>query len=358
MNGARFTASGRGRPREASGPPKVEWVPMKTPNAITLLVLIVGTAIAAEVLIDGWPLAVTIGVAVVAPITWLMAAGAAEMARLEEAAEADLRQELGRAPTELEVKLRVKSTQMLSRDPSLVERATAAAISELTNELGREPNEAETRQRLHRVAERERDLANREWERELADRVRKESQSQQSTAGQTIFASEEVRRAWNAAGRGKRGAKRRRSRKRTSSSDPSAFASEKVRRAWLAADRKDQADEAWERRRRTYGVSQARFRRLLADQSWGCGMCGTRNPPVPAGRVDGWHVDHDHQTGRVRGILCSRCNVRLGALGDQLPAVKQAMLTATGDRLTTAKQAHYYLERHEQRVVAHADLKR
>lgn len=315
---------------------------MKTPNTVTLLVLIVGAAVAAEVLIAGWPLAVTIGVAVVASIIGLMAVGTAEMARLKEIAEADLREELWRPPTELEVELRVKSMQMLSDDPNLAKRARAAAVSELASELGREPNEDETRQRLHHVA----------------DRERQKKQLQQSTAGQTIFASEEVRRAWLAAGRGKRGAKRRRSRKRTSSSDPSAFASEKVRRAWLAADRKDQADEAWERRRRKYGVSQARFRRLLADQSWGCGMCGTRNPPVPAGRVDGWHVDHDHQTGRVRGILCSRCNVRLGALEDQLPAVKQAMLTATGDRLTTAKQAHYYLERHEQRVVAHADRKR
>ena len=323
------------------------------------LVLIVGAAIAAEALIDGWPLAVTIGAGVVAPIIWLIAVASVELAQLEDAAAADLRQEFGRSPTRMEIEIRAKSMQILSRDPNLAERVRATAISDLSDELGREPNEAETRQRLHRLAGRERELAEqkrkRVQEREKAQaQQREKAQAQQPTAGQTIFASEEVRRAWNAAGR----KKRRRSRKRTSSLDGTVFASEKVRRAWLAADKEAQVDEAWERRRRKYGVTQARFQRLLADQSWGCGMCGTRNPPVPAGRIDGWHVDHDHQTGRVRGILCLRCNVRLGVLGDQLPAVEQAVLAATGAQLTTAKQARYYLERHEQRAIKQAGRKR
>ena len=332
---------------------------MQPPSVATSLVLVVGAAIAGEVLIDGWPLAVTIGIGVVAPIIALIAVASAEQARLEDAAEVDLRQELGRSPTRMEIVSRAKSMQMLSGDPNLAERARMAAISELSGELGREPNKAETRQRLHRLAEQERELADQKRKRDQEHKraqERKKAQTQQPTAGQTIFASEEVRRAWNAAGRKKR--RRARSRKRSSSSDRTVFASEKARRAWYAADRAAQVDEAWERRRRTYGVTEARFQRLLADQSWGCGMCGTRNPPVPAGRMDGWHVDHDHQTGRVRGILCLRCNVRLGALGDQLAPVKQASLTATGAQLTTAKQARYYLERHEQRAIKQAGRKR
>jgi len=40
---------------------------------------------------------------------------------------------------------------------------------------------------------------------------------------------------------------------------------------------------------------------LLRSQGGGCALCGRRPPP----RL---HVDHDHRTGRIRGLLCSHCN--------------------------------------------------
>lgn len=36
------------------------------------------------------------------------------------------------------------------------------------------------------------------------------------------------------------------------------------------------------------------------------------------------HVDHDHVTGNVRGILCFRCNIGIGHLGDDLAGVQAA----------------------------------
>lgn len=36
--------------------------------------------------------------------------------------------------------------------------------------------------------------------------------------------------------------------------------------------------------------------------------------PLPVGKAR--HIDHDHQTGKVRGVLCSRCNMALGLLHD------------------------------------------
>src|SRR5207249_694982 len=50
------------------------------------------------------------------------------------------------------------------------------------------------------------------------------------------------------------------------------------------------------------GVTDAEYDRLLAAQGGGCAICG--NPP----KTRRLHVDHDHKTGEVRGLLCHRCN--------------------------------------------------
>lgn len=51
----------------------------------------------------------------------------------------------------------------------------------------------------------------------------------------------------------------------------------------------------------------ADYLRLLADQGGGCAICGA----TPKTRR--LHTDHDHKTGRVRGLLCYRCNRALPA---------------------------------------------
>ena len=66
---------------------------------------------------------------------------------------------------------------------------------------------------------------------------------------------------------------------------------------------------------RKYGLDIAGFDALLATQDGHCAICGTDEP-----NGNGWHVDHDHETGAVRGILCGGCNTGIGHLRDD-PAV-------------------------------------
>lgn len=65
---------------------------------------------------------------------------------------------------------------------------------------------------------------------------------------------------------------------------------------------------------RQFGLSLAEYRSMLAAQGGGCATCGSI---TPGGRSKGFFcVDHDHGTGRVRGLLCNSCNVALGIIKD------------------------------------------
>lgn len=71
--------------------------------------------------------------------------------------------------------------------------------------------------------------------------------------------------------------------------------------------------------KRKYGLTPSTFDSMLADQGGLCAICKTGDPGKR-----GWHVDHDHQTGLVRGILCRECNLGLGFLGDTAETVAAA----------------------------------
>lgn len=67
---------------------------------------------------------------------------------------------------------------------------------------------------------------------------------------------------------------------------------------------------------RKFGISPAQFEEKLAQQGGKCAACG--KIPSDARRP---HIDHDHRTGKVRGILCHGCNVSLGMLRDDVDTI-------------------------------------
>lgn len=67
---------------------------------------------------------------------------------------------------------------------------------------------------------------------------------------------------------------------------------------------------------RRYGISAARVDELIAEQGGVCAICLTGKPE---------HVDHDHRTGEVRGILCFNCNGGLGQMRDRVDVLQAAI---------------------------------
>lgn len=60
------------------------------------------------------------------------------------------------------------------------------------------------------------------------------------------------------------------------------------------------------KRKREYGISEEDFNSLLVSQNYVCAVCKLPNSDSPL------NVDHDHFTGRVRGLLCRGCNLAIG----------------------------------------------
>ncbi len=71
-----------------------------------------------------------------------------------------------------------------------------------------------------------------------------------------------------------------------------------------------------------YGLTLDQYDILLESQNGVCKIC--KNPETrkhQSGRVKKLSVDHDHDTMRVRGLLCSRCNAGIGLLGEKSSAL-------------------------------------
>lgn len=66
--------------------------------------------------------------------------------------------------------------------------------------------------------------------------------------------------------------------------------------------------------RKNYGITHERYGELLAAQGGKCAICGTDNPGIHNAY---FHIDHDHDTGVVRGVLCEWCNKGLGHFKDE-----------------------------------------
>lgn len=78
----------------------------------------------------------------------------------------------------------------------------------------------------------------------------------------------------------------------------------------------------------SYGITESDYLAMLEAQGGTCAICHQ------AERIPGRSlaIDHDHETGRVRGLLCASCNRGIGMLGDDVDRLASAIEYLRVDR--------------------------
>ena len=70
-----------------------------------------------------------------------------------------------------------------------------------------------------------------------------------------------------------------------------------------------------------YGLSEEDYTALFEKQQGKCSICGKHDPKD----YHGLCVDHDHNTGKIRGLLCHNCNSALGNFYDNVDYLLSAV---------------------------------
>ncbi len=74
------------------------------------------------------------------------------------------------------------------------------------------------------------------------------------------------------------------------------------------------------RRLQKYGIDDLIFNELLNQQNGKCAICKKDLPNKKS-----LHIDHDHKSNKVRGLLCSSCNLGLGLMNDSVELLSSAI---------------------------------
>jgi len=101
---------------------------------------------------------------------------------------------------------------------------------------------------------------------------------------------------------------------------PSKFCSKECK----AVERKTSGAQRDGHLMRKFGITHAEYEQMLADQGGGCALCGCKPEDQAARYTTYLHVDHDHTTGAVRGLLCGEHNLLLGRFNDDPALLRSA----------------------------------
>lgn len=74
-----------------------------------------------------------------------------------------------------------------------------------------------------------------------------------------------------------------------------------------------------------FGISLNEYSQIYMEQGGKCAICGGTHAGTRNGKDKTFAVDHDHKTGKVRGLLCEACNTGIGKLKDDPEVLRSAI---------------------------------
>ena len=98
--------------------------------------------------------------------------------------------------------------------------------------------------------------------------------------------------------------------------------------AWRA---NNAVNKRWNVVKHRYGLTRESWTAIYEGQRGLCAICEIPMPPRPMKQAEIQpgtslaHIDHDHVTGKVRGLLCFSCNRGIGSLGDDPARLRRAL---------------------------------
>ena len=91
----------------------------------------------------------------------------------------------------------------------------------------------------------------------------------------------------------------------------------KSSREWKEKHPEQYAKALWRcRLKKEYGITEKDYDRMYMEQLGVCAICEKPETRQLKGKTTLLCVDHDHETGKVRGLLCHRCNTVIGMFTD------------------------------------------
>lgn len=80
-----------------------------------------------------------------------------------------------------------------------------------------------------------------------------------------------------------------------------------------------------------FGITLEKYEKFQKEQQNRCAICNQEETATNQYGIKNLAVDHNHSTGRVRGLLCAKCNMALGLLNEDI-SIMSKMITYISER--------------------------